>query len=140
MRYPTLPAFVLACLLLAACARVEPPAQAEGAAGTGMEFSGVRACSDCDAILSWLRLEAAGRNQRYRLVERYRTASGERRFEETGAWRAQGDRLHLLRNGGGERVYARLPDGRLQGRDGTGQPDARLENDLLAPLSFDQSR
>ncbi len=140
MRYPTSSAFALACLLLAACARGEPPPQAEDSAGAGMEFSGVRGCSDCDAILSWLRLEAAGRSQRYRLVERYRTASGERRFEESGTWRAQGDRLHLLRTGGGERVYARLPDGRLQGRDGAGQPDPRLEDDLLAPLSFDQSR
>ena len=79
-------------------------------------------------------------HQRYRLVERYRTAVGERRFEEAGSWRAEGDLLRLSRTGGGERIYVRLADGRLQGRTMDGRIDPRLEDDLLAPLTFDHSR
>ena len=140
-RMPRLSCVVASLVLLSAgCGRVDVPAEQAGEPGTGMEFSGVRACADCDAILSWLRLDANGRSQRYRLVERYRTPAGERRFEESGSWRAEGDLLRLSRTGGGERVYVRLADGRLQGRTMEGRIDARLEDDLLAPLTFDHSR
>ena len=140
-RMPRLSCVVASLVLLSAgCGRVDVPAEQAGEPGTGMEFSGVRACADCDAILSWLRLDANGRSQRYRLVERYRTAVGERRFEEAGNWRAEGDLLRLSRTGGGERVYVRLADGRLQGRTMEGRMDRRLEDDLLAPLTFDHSR
>lgn len=130
----------LLVLLLAGCGRVEAPAEQAGEPGTGMEFSGVRACADCDAIEAWLRLEADGGSQRYRLVERYLDDGHARRFEESGNWRAEGDLLRLARTGGGERVYVRLADGRLQGRTMEGRIDPRLEDDLLAPLTFDHSR
>ena len=122
-------------LLLAGCGRVEAPAEQAGEPGTGMEFSGVRACADCDAIEAWLRLEADGGSQRYRLVERYLDDGHARRFEESGTWRAHGDLLQLRRVDGGERTYLRLADGRLQARASSGRADQRLADDLLVPLA-----
>ena len=125
----------LLALVLAGCGRVDAPTEQAGESGAGMEFSGVRACADCDAIEAWLRLEADGRSQRYRLVERYLDDGHARRFEESGTWRARGDLLQLRRVDGGERTYLRLADGRLQARASSGRADPRLADDLLAPLA-----
>lgn len=130
----------LLALVLAGCGRVDAPTEQPGESGAGMEFSGVRACADCDAIEAWLRLEADGRSQRYRLVERYLDDGHARRFEESGTWRARGDLLQLRRVDGGERTYLRLADGRLQARASSGRADPRLADDLLAPLARPRPR
>ncbi len=130
----------LLALVLAGCGRVDAPTEQAGESGAGMEFSGVRACADCDAIEAWLRLEADGRSQRYRLVERYLDDGHARRFEESGTWRARGDLLQLRRVDGGERTYLRLADGRLQARASSGRADPRLADDLLAPLARPRPR
>ena len=130
----------LLALVLAGCGRVDAPTEQAGESGAGMEFSGVRACADCDAIEAWLRLEADGRSQRYRLVERYLDDGHARRFEESGTWRARGDLLQLRRVDGGERTYLRLADGRLQARASSGWADPRLADDLLAPLARPRPR
>jgi len=130
----------LLALVLAGCGRVDAPTEQAGESGAGMEFSGVRACADCDAIEAWLRLEADGGSQRYRLVERYLDDGHARRFEESGTWRARGDLLQLRRVDGGERTYLRLADGRLQARASSGRADPRLADDLLAPLARPRPR
>ena len=138
LRSPVL--IALLALVLAGCGRVDAPTEQAGESGAGMEFSGVRACADCDAIEAWLRLEADGRSQRYRLVERYLDDGHARRFEESGTWRARGDLLQLRRVDGGERTYLRLADGRLQARASSGRADPRLADDLLAPLARPRPR
>lgn len=133
---PRLPLIAALLLLLSGgCGRVDVPLDDVGQAGTWMEFSGVRACADCDAIEASLRLEAEGPTQRYRLVERYLGDGHARRFEESGTWRARGDLLQLRRVDGGERTYLRLADGRLQARASSGRSDPRLAGDVLVPLA-----
>ncbi len=106
-----------------------------------MEFRGARACVDCLGIDAWLRLEHDGSVQRYRLIEDYRRDGGDRRFEDMGEWAAKGELLRLRsQDGGGERVYARLADGRLQARGGRGQRLSAAMDDVLIPVTFDNTR
>jgi len=105
-----------------------------------MEFRGKRPCVDCGGIESWLRLEQHGQARRFRLVEQYRTADGERRFEDVGEWTAEGDMLRLRSGSGGDRVYARIPDGTLQARDARGAPLPAAADDILLPVTFDTVR
>jgi hypothetical protein len=106
-----------------------------------MEFRGERACVDCLRIDAWLRLEDDGSAQRYRLVEEYRGDGGDRRFEDAGEWMANGELLRLRsQDGGGERVYARLVDGRLQARGARGQPLPAVMDDVMIPVTFDNTR
>ncbi|MFS8137070.1 MAG: copper resistance protein NlpE N-terminal domain-containing protein [Thermomonas sp.] len=107
---------------------------------SGMEFSGERACADCDGIESWLRLEQSGKTQRYRMVEVYLGQGHERRFEDTGQWSAQGDLLRLRSSQGGERTYARMDGGVLQARGAHGQRIPAVEDDVLEPARFDHTR
>lgn len=105
-----------------------------------MEFRGQRPCVDCDGIDAWLRLEQEADRRRFRLVEDYRASGGDRRFEATGDWMAEGDLLRLRSGDGGERVYARLDDGLLQARDARGRPLPALADELLMPVTFDTAR
>ena len=105
-----------------------------------MEFRGERPCVDCNGIDAWLRLEQEGRARRYRIVELYRSGERERRFEDQGEWRAEGDLLRLRSRTGGERVYARLPDGALQARDAHGRPLPAAADDVMVPVTFDTMR
>lgn len=133
---PRLPLVVALLIPLSGgCGRVQAPVEQVDESGIGLEFIGERACADCDAIEAWLRLEADGRSQRYRLVERYLDDGHARRFEESGTWRAHGDLLLLQRIDGGDRTYLRLADGRLQARASSGRADPRLADDLLVPLA-----
>ncbi len=106
-----------------------------------MEFRGQRACVDCLRIDAWLRLEHDGNAQRYRLVEEYRGDGDGRRFEDAGEWIAKGELLRLRsQDGGGERVYARLADGRLQARGARGQSLPAAMDDVMIPVTFDNTR
>ena len=137
-----LPDFLLLAtvVLLAGCDAAAPPAgrrATQPASGSAMEFRGERPCADCNGIEAWLRLEQEGEAQRYRLVERYRSGARERQFEDAGEWRAEGDLLRLRSRDGGERVYARLPDGALEARDAHGQPLPAAADDVMVPVTFD---
>ena len=105
-----------------------------------MEFRGERPCVDCDGIQAWLRLEQAGKAQRYRLIEHYRSGERERRFEDMGEWTAAGDLLRLRSREGGVRVYARLPDGALEARDAHGRPLPAAADEVMLPAVFDAAR
>lgn len=129
-------AFVVA-LLLAACTQERDVPGADAHAGSAMEFQGLRPCADCRSIEAWLRLDHQAGARRYRMVERYDLGRAERRFEETGEWAAEGDLLRLRAQQGGERVYMRLPDGRLHARDGRGRPLPGATDEVLEPVSFD---
>lgn len=126
-------------MLLSACA-ADAPAPGLAATDAGLEFEGVRPCADCVAIGTRLRLEQVGDARRYRLTERYDLGNGERRFDETGAWESRGELLRLRAQGGGERVYMRLDDGRLHARDEAGRPLPAAADDVLVPVAFDHRR
>ena len=139
--------WLLACLaVLAGCDNAGSPSAfgtppvGDGASGNTMEFRGQRACADCQGIEAWLRLEQRGGEQRYTLVEEYRTTDRERRFEEQGLWRSSEDLLRLQSGAGGERVYAVLADNRLQAVDSRGRPLAAAADDVMVPVTFSNSR
>ena len=111
--------------------------QSPADAGSVMEFRGRRPCVDCLGIDAWLRLEHGPSQQRYQLVERYFTNNGERHFEDRGEWAADDDLLRLRSDAGGERVYARMPDGNLQARASNGDPLAAASDDVMVPTDFD---
>ena len=128
-------------MLLCACGMAPPPVVPDPAAiSTGLEFRGERPCVDCDGIGTWLRLEHGGNSQRYRLVEEYFGAEGPRRFEDEGDWIAKNDLLRLRSREGGERVYARLADGRLQARGAHGQSLPAAADDVMTPVTFDSAQ
>ena len=129
-------------LLFSACGMTPQPVVTDPVAtatSTGLEFRGERPCVDCDGIGSWLRLEHDGKRQRYRMVEEYFGAEDPRRFEDEGDWIARNDLLRLRSREGGERVYARLADGRLQARGAHGQPLPAAADDVMTPVTFDSA-
>ena len=140
---------VFAVLALAGCEQAAPgardpmPGARAGASSstTAMEFHGRRPCVDCQGIDAWLRLEQDGEIRRYALVERYLSGGGERRFEERGDWRDDGDLLRLRSDEGGQRTYARLPGhGGLQARASDGTALAAAADDVMMPTTFDNTR
>lgn len=145
-RMPRLRVLALCALLaLVGCEAGQQPATpakagvSASALTNGMEFSGERDCVDCDGIESWLRLEQTGKVRRYRMVEIYYGQDHERRFEDIGEWNTQGEVLRLRSSEGGERVYARLVDGRLQARGAHGQPLPAAADDVMIPVTFDSA-
>ncbi|MDQ3159549.1 MAG: copper resistance protein NlpE [Pseudomonadota bacterium] len=133
----------LLTLLLSACESgpsQHGPDQEVETASTGIEFRGERACVDCVGIRTWLRLEAEGEAQSYRLVEEYFGHDGVRRFDDHGNWVSKNEILRLRSIEGGERVYARLPDGRLQARGSRGEVLPAVEGDVMTPVTFDSAR
>lgn len=136
---------VFAVLALAGCEQAAPgardPMPGASSSSVAMEFRGRRPCVDCRGIDAWLRLEQDGEIRRYALVERYLSAGGERRFEERGDWRDDGDLLRLRSDEGGQRTYARLPGhGGLQARASDGGPLAAADDDVMMPTTFDNTR
>ncbi|RFP59210.1 hypothetical protein D0Y53_11520 [Luteimonas weifangensis] len=137
-----LPAFaLLPCVVLAACdapAPRAPPAPVPAlAAGDGsIQWQGRLPCADCSAIEVQLQLQRAGTRRDYILTEVYRAAAGDARFLERGQWRQQQALLHLRGSDGSRRVYALLPDGRLQPRDRHGRALLpRRDDDALVPVA-----
>lgn len=125
-----------ACLL-AGCEREDAVARTAPLAGVqdgSLAWSGVLACADCDGIEVRLMLARRGSARSYRLVETYFEAGGGEQFADAGEWRAEGGVVRLQGENGGLRVYALLPDGRLQPRDAHGRPFAPREQDFLLPL------
>lgn len=133
--------FLASLALLAACDNAGSPGAfgtppVASTSGVTMEFRGERACVDCRGIEAWLRLEQRGTDRRYTLVEVYRGNGGERRFEDAGQWLASGDLLRLRSGEGGERVYALLPDNRLQAVDTRGRRQPALADEVMVPTSY----
>jgi len=100
-----------------------------------IEWRGVLACADCDGIDTQLVLQRVGNVSDYRLTEGYLAADQGARFVEHGQWTRQAELLRLRGDDGSRRVYALLPDGRLQPRDGHGNPLPPRVDDFLVPLT-----
>lgn len=135
---------LLAASLLAGCDNAgtvgafgTPPVAASASV---LEFRGARACADCVAIEAWLKLEQRGQQRRYRLIETYRAALRERRFDDEGEWRSNGDLLRLTSSAGGERVYLVLPDNRLQATDSRGRPLSAIADEVMVPVAYSNQR
>ena len=147
-RMPRPSLLLLSCLLLVGCEAAapvaprtgNPPLDADGASAATLEFRGQRPCVDCAGIDALLRLQSGNGAQRYRLVERYRSAQGDQSFNEEGEWVASGDLLRLRSSEGGERVYLRMDDGSLQARGIDGAILSALADDVLLPVNFDVDR
>jgi hypothetical protein len=106
-----------------------------------VEWRAMLPCADCDGIASQLVLRHAGRADEYTLSETYLVGDQGARFVERGQWRQQRGLLRLRGAGGSERVYALLPDGRLQQRDARGEP-LRLPRpaETLMPVTLEPGR
>jgi hypothetical protein len=133
---------VAACLLalgVASCGGQAPqPASAPdpAAAGDRIEWQGIVACADCDAIQVVLVLAQDRGKRRYTLTENYIAGSHGERFVERGEWQRSAGLLRLHGDAPSARVYALLPDGSLQARDSRGQPLANASDELLLPVAF----
>lgn len=136
------PVVLTMTVLLAGCGGSAPPASRNAvvpAASSALEFRGQRPCTDCDGIEAWLRLQQDGKHRSYRLIEHYRSGERVRQFDDEGQWLAAGDLLRLRSRTGGERVYARLPDGSLAARDAHGRLLPAAADDVLRPVVFDSA-
>jgi hypothetical protein len=111
-----------------------PAADAVIAPQARAEWRGRLPCADCDAIDAQLVLERGSRDG-YRLTENYRTGGTTTRFVEQGRWQRQDTLLRLRGEGGSLRVYALLPDGRLQPRGSHGATLTSADEDVLVPVS-----
>jgi copper homeostasis protein (lipoprotein) len=120
---------------------VAPPLRALSDRDGQIEWQAMLPCADCDGIASQLVLRRAGRASEYTLSETYLVGDQGARFLEHGQWQQRHDLLHLRGDGGSQRVYALLPDGRLQQRDGRGRP-LRLPRAAatLMPVSLEPDR
>ena len=129
---------VLAAALATGCD--EGPGPAPSAApldgGDGrIEWQAQLACADCEAIDTRLVLERDGPTRDYVLTETYLADDGSARFVERGHWQRDDALLRLQGEGGGQRVFALLPDGRLEPRDGHGRRFAPRAGDFLVPVA-----
>ncbi len=135
-------AIVLACLpaLCNASCGGQPPQSASAslttAGGDRIEWQGMAACADCDGIQADLVLEQAEGKRRYTLTEDYITGSDSQRFVERGRWQRSAGLLRLRGDSASLRVYAMLPDGRLQACDGHGDPLPNAADGALVPVAF----
>ena len=98
------------------------------------EWRGRLPCADCDAIDAQLVLER-GKRDGYRLTENFRTGETTIRFVEQGRWQRENTLLRLHGDAGSVRVYALLPDGRLQPRDTHGATLGEDDDDALVPVA-----
>ena len=126
--------------MLAACQASPPPppltaTQARLDVDGEIQWRGARRCADCDGIEAQLVLRRAGGRNSYSLAETYRVSRQGARFLETGRWQRNGALLRLRGDGSSTRVYALLPDGRLQARDAHGGPLPGDAGDILLPVS-----
>lgn len=124
---------------LTACQReqsaggTQPPAPLQQADGR-IEWRGLSPCADCDGIETSLVLERSGDARRFILTETYLAPDGAR-FIDAGQWQSSPGRLDLEAEGGARRVYALLPDGRLQPRDPRGRRYSARQGDFLVPVT-----
>jgi hypothetical protein len=142
-----MPRLLPACLLLAAllpgCERATPPAPAAADAFAdegSIEWQGLLACADCEAIDTRLLLQRGGSHRDYVLTETYLAGPEGARFVEHGRWRRDQALLRLQGDDGSKRVYALLPDGRLQPRDGHGRALPPRDDDFLLPVTVSDAR
>ena len=110
---------------------VQPPAGRD----SRVEWRASLPCADCDGIETQLVLQRVGGVDAYRLTETYRTADQDARFIEQGHWHRQADLLRLQGDHGSRRMFALLADGRLQPRDGHGQPLPPSADEFLEPVA-----
>ncbi len=112
----------------------QPPQQLSDSDGR-IAWRGTLACADCDGIDTQLVLLRAGSARDYGLTELFLSDGRADRFVEHGHWQRQDDLLRLRGDHGSRRVFALLPDGRLQPRDGRGQPLPPRTDDFLVPMT-----
>ena len=108
------------------------PLQSDGR----IEWQAVLACADCDGIETALVLNQAGEQRDYSLTETFLATDGGDRFVEQGRWQRDGELIRLETAKDGLRVFALLPDGRLEPRDRQGRRFAAREGDVLLPVSM----
>ena len=107
--------------MLAACGARQPAASdARFSKDADIQWQGIVGCADCDGIQTRLLLQQGTTGREFHLTEIYLAHDQGARFEDHGQWRRQADLLQLQGASGSLRVYALLPDGRLQPRDGHG--------------------
>lgn len=138
MSRPIAPACLLA-LGIASCGGQAPQSSSPAvrdAAGDRIEWQGVVACADCDAIQADLVLEQANGKRRYTLTETYIAGTDSQRFVERGDWQRSAGLLRLHGDAASVRLYALLPDGRLQACDSHGEPLAGATDEALLPVAL----
>lgn len=125
---------VLAALAgVAGCGRDENAGPGTEAGAGSLAWRGSSPCADCEGIETVLVLQREDGADSYRLSETYLTAGDAVRFDDTGRWEMHGAALRMHGDGGSERLYALLPDGRLQARDGAGRRLRSGSGDALEP-------
>jgi uncharacterized lipoprotein NlpE involved in copper resistance len=130
-----------ACLLalsVAGCRRSPSPSSDALAPtpGDAIEWQGMRPCADCAAIHTSLVLRNDHGQRRYQLTETYLAERGGTRFIEPGSWQRTHALLRLQGAGGSLRVFAMLPDGRLQARDRHGRRPRTVPTQELLPVAI----
>ncbi len=111
------------------------PAAAQLELDGRIEWQAVLACADCDGIETALILNRTGDQRDYTLTETFLAGDGGDRFVEQGMWLREDELIHLQSAGKGLRVFALLPDGRLEPRDHRGRRFAPRPGDALVPVS-----
>ncbi len=132
----------LVCVGMTACRNPSPPAAGSAppsGPGDQIEWQGLRACADCNGIQTDLVLERGAAARRYTLTETYVTGRGSAQFVERGGWRQDRQLLRLQGDDASVRVYALLPDGRLQGRDSHGGRLPAASSQELLPVGYSSS-
>jgi uncharacterized lipoprotein NlpE involved in copper resistance len=124
-------------LILAACGARQPPAvDARFSKDADLQWRGLLGCADCDGIQTQLLLQHGASGREFHLTEIYLAHDQGARFDDHGHWQRQADLLQLQGASGSLRVYALLPDGRLQPRDGHGaalSPETDETLELVTP-------
>ncbi|MDQ3039790.1 MAG: copper resistance protein NlpE N-terminal domain-containing protein [Pseudomonadota bacterium] len=111
------------------------PAAAQLEEDGRIEWQAVLACADCDGIQTALVLNRSGDQRDYTLTETFLADDGGDRFVEQGLWLREDELVRLQSAGNGLRVFALLPDGRLEPRDHRGRRFAPRPGDALMPVS-----
>ena len=118
--------------MLAACGARQPTEiDARLAKDADLQWRGLLGCVDCDGIQTLLSLHQGGTGREFHLTEIYIAHDQGARFDDQGHWQRQADLLRLKGDNGSLRVYALLPDGRLQPRDGHGAVLSAASDDTL---------
>lgn len=111
------------------------PAAAQLEEDGRIEWQAVLACADCDGIETALVLNRAGEQRDYTFTETFLADDGGDRFVEQGLWLREDELIRLQSARNGPRVFALLPDGRLEPRDYRGRRFAPRPGDALVPVS-----